>query len=132
MTKINIKWYPAIFAILHFLINLAFNLFNYFKNGVFNNSMLLGTGLGSFIILALNLVYIYLKKEKTPKIDERIKLNIIKFIAYASQIFFIALVILLTGASYLGLDAIPLPYLWILAIFNMLLVGLGTLIIKFK
>lgn len=41
MTKINIKWYPAIFAILHFLINLAFNLFNYFKNGVFNNSMLL-------------------------------------------------------------------------------------------
>lgn len=102
----------------------------YFVNREFNLSALLGILSGGGILIIINIVYVFSKKDNTPEIDERIRNNMFKFLFYVSHIFIAFLFIGLTIISFLGVDNIPLSYLWIIIIAYLLISGIGGMIVS--
>ena|SRR5690554_4076114 len=104
------KWHFAFYGIIGFIAFLVFNVITYIIKGEFNLSSVFGSFVGLTIIAIINGIYVYFKRDKTPEVDERIRNNIIKYFAYASQIVFLLFMASLTVVSFMG---IGLNMIWI-------------------
>lgn len=129
--KVN-PWTLAIIGTYQFILTIIIQTVFYFSNGEFN----IGAVIGSFIVnglaVVINIIYIRRKKDKTPIIDTRVRNNMIKYIAFASQIVFMLFMVALIIASFFGMEAIPTIYLWIAVGINMGVIGIGALIVQFR
>lgn len=124
------KWGFAFQAIMLFIINLLIQTVIYIFNGEFNLGSIIGAFTAAATIIIINAIYVYFKKDKTPEVDERVLSNIIKYTAYASQIIFLILMIILTVISFMGIESIPIMYLWIIVLINMFVIGIGNIIVS--
>jgi len=126
------KWHFAFFGTIGFLVMLLFNVVTYMINGEFDFGALFATLSGLTIIVAINGIYVYFKRDKTPEVDERIRNNIIKYIAFASQIIFLLFMATLTIISFMGIKSIPIANLWGGILVYMFIIGIGSIIVKFR
>lgn len=123
------KWTLAISAVYMFTLTLLWQIIRFFINGEFNQWSVLGAFLGAAPLVIINAIYVYRKKDNTPELDERVRNNMIKYIAYASQIIFLILMAVLTVISFMGIESISIIYLWIIVLINMLVIGVGAMIV---
>ena len=126
------KWALTLHGIIVFLTFLVINVITYLVKGDFRLGSLLGSLTGLTIIALINGIYVYYKRVKTPEIDERVRNNMIKYIAYASQIVFILFMVILTVVSFMGIKSISNFYLWIGVWVYMFIMGIGAMIVKFR
>ena len=95
------KWGLARSARIIFSITILGQIIRYFVNGEFKLTVITGAFLGTAPLALINLIHVRRKKDNTPEIDERTWQNVLKFIAYASQILFLVLMVVLTLISFL-------------------------------
>jgi len=126
------KWTLAIMASYTFSLTILTQIIQFFIKGELNIAAIVGSFLGAAPLVIGNAIYVYRKKDKTPEIDERVRNNMIKYIAYASQIVFLLLMIALTGFTAMGIESISIIYLWIVILINMFVIGIGSMIVKFR
>lgn len=129
--KVN-PWTLAITAAFYFGLSVFWQIINYSINGEFQLTRIIGSFLAAAPLALANAIYVYRKKDKTPIIDTRVRNNMIKYIAFASQIVFILFMVALIIASFSGMEAIPTIYLWVAVGINMAVIGIGALIVQFK
>ncbi|WP_440896614.1 hypothetical protein ACS127_00985 [Amphibacillus sp. Q70] len=130
MKKKYSKWTLAVSAIFIFIGSLLGQIIIYFIKGEFNYSAILGSLAGALPIILINALYVYFKKDQTPEVDERIRNNMIKYMAFSSQIIFLILMIVLAAVSVMGMTSIPISSLWIIILAYMMIIGIGSLIVK--
>lgn len=104
----------------------------YFINGTFNIGALIGSFIATVILVLANIIYIRQKKDNTPIIDTRVRNNMLKYIAFASQVIFLLFMVSLTIATFSGMETIPTIYLWIAVGINMTVIGIGALVVQFR
>lgn len=125
-------WILAISAAFHFGLSIFWQIINYVVNGEFRATVVVGSFLGAAPLAIANAIYVYRKKDKTPIIDTRVRNNVIKYIAFASQIIFLLFMVMLIIAAFSGVETIPTIYLWIATAINMAVIGIGALLVSFK
>lgn len=126
------KWTLALHSLFAFIGALLFQIIYYFVKGKFNFGAIVGSLTGVIIIILINAIYVYRKSDKTPEVDERVRNNIIKYVAYSSQIVFLLLMVVLTVFTAMGIENISTIYLWVIVLINMCVIGIGAMIVKFR
>lgn len=129
--KVN-PWTLAITAAFYFGLSIFWQIINYWINGEFEVTRIIGSFLGAAPLALANAIYIYRKKDKTPLIDTRVRNNMLKYIAFASQVIFLLFMVSLTIATFSGMETIPTIYLWIAVGNNMAVIGIGALVVQFR
>lgn len=132
MKKKSQKWTLAICAAGTVLGGILFQTISYLVKGTFNYWAILGSLMGTIPLIFINAIYVHRKKDNTPEVDERIRNNMIKYIAYASQIVFLILMATLAVISFMGIERISIMYLWIIVLINMFVIGIGAMIVKHR
>lgn len=126
------KWGLAFSGIICFIVFLVASVITYIIRGRFNFNAVFGSFTGLSIIVIINGIYVYFKRDKTPEVDERIRNNIIKYFAYSSHIVFLLFMATLTVISFMGIESISISYLWIGIIVYMFVIGIGAMIVKHR
>lgn len=100
--------------------------------GEFDLSISLGAVTAAIILFAIDLIRIWKKRDKTPDFDEQTIDNILKYFAYASNVFILMALLLLSIITLTGVTSISISYLWIVIIAYLFIGGLGALVLSRK
>ncbi|KIL51693.1 hypothetical protein KP77_12050 [Jeotgalibacillus alimentarius] len=92
-------------------------------------SAILGAFTAFVIIFIINLVYVKSKKDQTPEVDERIRLNMRKYYAVIANVFIGILFVALAVLTYMGYEQVSLMYLWMSVVVYMVVSGIGALVV---
>ena len=101
----------------------------YSTTGNFNISSLLGFITAALILIVINVIKVFVKKDNTPETDERIKKNVMLYYLYSSTIFIVVLFLGLAVLSFLNFEIVEITYLWIIMIAYLLISGIGGFIV---
>lgn len=123
------QWSLAFAGFIGMFFKGLFETIRYFVNGEFNIGGIIGSFIASTIAIVVNLIYVRRKKDNTPEIDERTRKNVFKYIAYASQIIFLILMVILSVLSFMEIESVSTISLWIVIWLNMLIIGVGSMIV---
>lgn len=124
------KWIWALMGVGAFIGTILGQIIMYIIKGEFNFYATLASLSGVLILIVINIIIVYLKKDKTPEIDERTISNMLKYIAYSSNIFLGLLLTALAVLSLIGVKDIAIKYLWITMFSYLWIVGIGGIIIR--
>lgn len=125
-------WTLTYVGVFQFILRILILIVQYFINGTFNIGALIGSFIATVILVLANIIYIRQKKDNTPIIDTRVRNNMLKYIAFASQVIFLLFMVSLTIATFSGMETIPTIYLWIAVGINMAVIGIGALVVQFR
>ncbi|MEO4052282.1 hypothetical protein [Solibacillus sp. CAU 1738] len=124
------KWNLAFVAVSTVIGGLLGQTIIYSIKGEFSFSVILGFLTGATILIVINIIKIYLKKDKTPDIDERTRNNVLNFLVFSSNIFLGLLFVALSIISIIGMESIAIKNLWIIMIAYLWIIGIGAFIVR--
>lgn len=87
---------------------------------------------GALLLIAINIFYVRSKKDKTPEFDERTMDNMVKFYAYASNLFLGLVFVLLGIILSMDVESISVFYAWIAVVAYFAISGIGALVVSRK
>jgi len=96
----------------------------------FDLNVLLGAITGIVILIVINVIKIWLKRDRTPDTDERIQKNMLTFHLFSSHIFIGILFVALCISMFIGIKYISTIYLWIIIIAYICFSGIGAFIVS--
>ncbi|MBR3118661.1 hypothetical protein [Oceanobacillus profundus] len=100
--------------------------------GNLNFGGILGSLTALLLVVGIDVARMRFKKDKTPDFDERTVKNMLKFYAYAANIFIALLFIGLGIISFMNIESVAVFYLMIPFAVYFLLSGVGALIVSRK
>lgn len=126
------KWTLSLVAMSTIIGSLLGQIINYIQYEEFYFNAMLGTITSAAILIIINIIIVYIKIDKAPKIDERKKNKITNFLAYSSQLFLILLFIVIGIIALTGIENISIIHLLIILMVYFSIAGIGAFIIKSK
>lgn len=126
------KWTLSLVAMGTIIGSLLGQIISFYSKGEFYFYTLLGTITSATILIIINIIMVYTKREKTPYIDERTKNIVLKFWAYSSHFFLVIVFITLGVIGSMGIENISITYALIIVAVYFLIAGIGTFVVRHR